>query len=45
MKPQGRVKLGSLLPEVGRKVRRTDDEFAILESVRDKTCFLAARIE
>ena len=37
MKPQGRVKLGSLLAGIGRKARLTDDEFAIFESVRDKT--------
>ena len=37
VKPQGRVKLGSLLAEIGRKARLTDDEFAIFESVRDKT--------
>ncbi len=36
VKPQGRVKLGSLLAEVGRKARLTDDEFAIFERVRDK---------
>lgn len=36
VKPEGRVKLGSLLAEIGREARLTDDEFAILESVRDK---------
>ncbi len=37
VKPQGRVKLGSLLAEIGRKARLTDDELDIFESVRDKT--------
>jgi len=37
VKPQGRVKLGSLLAEIGRKVKLTDEEFAIFESVRDRT--------
>ena len=37
VKPQGRVKLGSLLAEIGRKAKLTDDEFAVFESVRDKS--------
>jgi plasmid stability protein len=37
VKPQGRVKLGSLLAEIGREVRFSDEEFAIFESVRDQT--------
>lgn len=36
VKPEGRVKLGSLLAEIGREASLTDDEFAIFESVRDK---------
>ena len=35
--PQGRVKLGSLLADVGRQARLTDEEFAVFEQVRDKT--------
>ena len=35
--PQGRVKLGSLLADMGRQARLSDDEFALLEQVRDKT--------
>ena len=35
--PEGRVKLGSLLAEVGRQARLTDDEFAVFAKVRDKT--------
>lgn len=35
VRPQGRVKLGSLLAEVGRKAKLTDDEFELLANVRD----------
>lgn len=35
--PQGRVKLGSLLMDMGRQARLTDEEFAVFEKVRDKT--------
>lgn len=45
VKPQGRVKLGSLLAEIGRKIKLTDEEFAIFESVRDRTPARAARFE
>ena len=37
VKHEGRVKLGSLLAEIGRKAKLTDEEFAIFEQVRDKT--------
>lgn len=37
VKPQGRVKLGSLLADMGRKARLTDEEFTVFETVRDKT--------
>ncbi len=37
VKPQGRVKLGSLLAEIGQGARLTDDEFAVFENLRDKT--------
>jgi plasmid stability protein len=33
--PQGRMKLGSLLVEIGRKARLTDNEFALLEGARE----------
>lgn len=36
VKPEGRVKLGSLLAGIGRQVKLTDEEFAAFESVRDK---------
>ncbi len=45
VKPQGRIKLGSLLVEIGRKVKLTDEEFAIFESVRDKAPARAASFE
>jgi antitoxin FitA len=35
--PQGRVKLGSLLAEVGRQARLTADEAAVFDQVRDRT--------
>lgn len=35
--PQGRVKLGSLLADMGRQARLSDEEFAVFERVRDKT--------
>jgi antitoxin FitA len=35
--PAGRVKLGSLLADVGRQAKLTDDEFAVFTTVRDKT--------
>ena len=34
--PQGRVKLGSLLADMGRRAKLTDDEFAVFEQVRSK---------
>ena len=36
VKPEGRVKLGSVLAEIGREVKLTDEEFALMEKVRDK---------
>lgn len=37
VKPETRVKLGSLLAEIGRRTRLTDEDFAVFEQVRDKT--------
>ena len=34
--PQGRVKLGSLLADLGRQARLSDEEFATFEQVRSK---------
>lgn len=45
VKPEGRVKLGSLLADIGRKARLTDEEFAIFDEVREKTPARALRFE
>ena len=37
VKPESRVKLGSILAEIGREVKLTDEEFALIEQVRDKS--------
>lgn len=37
VKAEGRIKLGSLLAEIGRQAKLTDDDFAAIEQVRDKT--------
>lgn len=34
--PEGRVRLGSLLVEVGRSARLTDEDAALLDQVRDR---------
>jgi antitoxin FitA len=34
--PEGRVKLGSLLADMGRQAKLTDEEFAVFEQVRNK---------
>ena len=34
--PQGRVKLGSLLADMGRRAKLSDEEFAVFEQVRSK---------
>jgi antitoxin FitA len=35
--PKGRVKLGSLLADMGRRAKLSEDEFAVFEGVRSKT--------
>ena len=35
--PRGRVKLGSLLADMGRRAKLTDDEFRVFEQARNKT--------
>ena len=37
VKPQGRLKLGSLLADIGRQAMLTDDEFAVFDQMREKT--------
>jgi len=34
--PQGRVKLGSLLADMGRRAKLNNEEFAVFEQVRSK---------
>ena len=34
--PQGRMKLGSLLADIGRQAKLGDEEFAVFEQVRSK---------
>ena len=34
--PEGRVKLGSLLADMGRRAKLTDEEFAVFEQVRSQ---------
>ncbi|CAM3739329.1 Plasmid stability protein StbC [Pseudomonas reidholzensis] len=45
VRPSGRIKLGSLLAEIGREVTLSDEETAIFEGVRDKTQARAASFE
>lgn len=35
--PKGRVKLGSLLADIGRQAKLSDEEFTMFKQVRDKT--------
>lgn len=35
--PAGRIKLGSLLVDIGRQAKLTDQEFSVFEQARDKT--------
>ena len=37
VKPQGRMKLGSLLADIGRQAMLTDDEFTVFEQMREKS--------
>ncbi len=43
--PEGRVKLGSLLADIGRQAKLTDEEFAVFDQVRDKTPAKTASFE
>lgn len=45
VKPEGRVRLGALLAEIGRQVNLTEEEFAMFERVRDKTPARTASFE
>ena len=37
VRPEGRLRLGSSLAAIGRELRLTDDELAVLDDVRDRT--------
>jgi len=37
VKPEDRVKLGSLMAEIGRRADLTDEDVAVFEKVRDRT--------
>ena len=37
VQPEGRVKLGSLLASIGRKINLSDDAISIFEQSRDKS--------
>ncbi len=43
--PQGRVKLGTLLADMGRQAKLGDEEFAVFAQVRDKTPASPLRFE
>ena len=43
--PEGRVKLGSLLADIGRRAKLTDEEFEVFEQVRDKSSPRAVSFE
>ena len=37
VKAEGRIKLRSMLAEIGGQAKLTDEDFALIEQVRDKT--------
>ena len=43
--PDSRVKLGSLLADIGRKVKLRDEDISVLESLRDKQPARIVRFE
>ena len=43
--PQGRVKLGSLLADMGRRARLTEEELGVFEQVRSKAPARPANFE
>lgn len=45
VRPSNRMKLGSALAEIGRKLKLTDEEFAVLEGVRDRNKARVASFE
>jgi len=45
VKPKSRLKLGSLLFEIGRNVNLTEEEFSVFENIKDHTQARVARFE
>lgn len=45
VKPESRVRMGDVLAAIGRKIGLTDEDFADLESVRDRTPAEPPRLE
>jgi plasmid stability protein len=45
VRPPGRVRLGSMLAEAGRKIGLTDEDVTLLQRVRGTTPASAARFE
>jgi plasmid stability protein len=45
VRPQGRIKLGSLLAEIGQDIKLSEEESAIFDGVRDKASARAANFE
>ena len=45
VRPEGRVKLGSMLADMGRRAKLTDEEFAVLEQARNKSPARAVNFE
>jgi plasmid stability protein len=43
--PQGRVKLGSLLADMGKRAKLSDEDFTVIEQVRSKAPARAADFE
>lgn len=43
--PKGRVKLGSLLADMGHQARLSDEEYSVFEQARDKTLSRAVSFE
>lgn len=44
VRPQGRLKLGSLLAQVGQEVKLTDGEVAVFDDVRDRAPARVAKL-
>lgn len=45
VRPEGRVKLGSMLADMGRRAKLTDEEFAVFEQARNKSPARAVNFE